>query len=102
MTPEREKELRTKWGKVIHDEDWITMVTSAPYPLPLFAVALSDVKELFAALSEAEERAGVFMGDAQFAEHHLALAREVVEAARECHCKWQVSEAIKRYDEGEM
>ena len=32
----------------------------------------------------------------------LAAAREVVEAARECQCKWRVHEAIKRYDEGEQ
>jgi len=68
------------------------------------------IGELLAALDEAEDMAGVFMGDAQLAEHQLNLAEKVVEAARDLDfstCggdtqEQELYEALTRYDKRTM
>ncbi len=70
------------------------------------------IGELLEALDEAKENTGVFMGDAQLAEHNLKLALEVVEAVRPLttatraeryrsdHHIANIVDALKRHDEG--
>ena len=63
--------------------------------------AADAIEELLTALDERDVQLVVRTKVHEHDKAEYARAREVVEAARECHCKWQVHEAIKRYDEGE-